>query len=60
MESFKRTLASQNIRLTSKDYASYFTGKTDEQGFVDFLTTKNISLHELPELLLEKRKHTYN
>lgn len=54
MESFKRTLASRNIALTDEDYAAYFAGKTDEQGFADFLTAKSISLHELPELLIDK------
>lgn len=42
MESFKRTLASRDIALTDEGYVAYFAGKTDEQGFTDFLTAKNV------------------
>lgn len=54
MESFKRTLASRNISLTDEDYTTYFAGKTDKQGFTEFLTAKNVSLQTLPALLVDK------
>jgi beta-phosphoglucomutase len=36
-EAFRRTLKPLGIQLSDEEYQQYFAGKTDEQGFVDFL-----------------------
>lgn len=37
LQAFRQTFQPLGIRLTDEQYQTFFAGKTDEQGFVDFL-----------------------
>lgn len=55
-QAFKKVLESINVSLTSKDYVNHFIGRTDKDGFVDFLTAlkKDFDQNLIKELIFKK------
>jgi len=50
---FRSTLKHYNLSLSEDDYKTYFAGKTDKQGFIDYLSSLQVTL-PLTDLLTLK------
>lgn len=53
---FRKTLSHYSLPLPSSDYMQYFAGKSDYQGFADYLSSLRIEL-PLQELLILKQQN---
>lgn len=55
-QAFQKSLEEINLSLTSKQYNDYFIGRTDRDGFVDFLTAakKDFNQNLIKELMFKK------
>ncbi len=52
-QAFRQTLAKLDIPLTPEDYISYFIGKTDHKGFVDYFQALNLTF-DINSLIAQK------